>query len=154
MCDRQPSGTIRAMPLGSRVHLSVEYVRRVVVELYRRVLADPVLAPWFEGVDLGSLRAHQTEFLLAALGAAPDQVSRPERLRARLRDAHRGLAIDHHAYDRAVGHLEAALTATGMGAEQCGEVLGVVRGLAPQVVELSEAGGPDVRETQGDPTRR
>ena len=36
--------------------------------LYRRVLADPELAPWFEGIDLDRLKAHQRSFLAAAFG--------------------------------------------------------------------------------------
>ena len=38
-------------------------LRTAVNLFYRRVLADPGLAPWFAGVDMRRLRAHQLAFL-------------------------------------------------------------------------------------------
>lgn len=82
---------------------------RVAVELfYQRLLADPVLSRWFDGVDLGRLKAHQREFLLMAIGG-------PELYQGRdMATAHAGLAIDGENYDRAVRMLEESLTDAGI----------------------------------------
>ncbi|MCK9894959.1 truncated hemoglobin [Frankia sp. AgB32] len=40
----------------------------VAADFYDRVLADPLLAPYFTGVDLASLKAHQAAFLVRATG--------------------------------------------------------------------------------------
>ena len=66
-------------------------VSAAVDAFYDRVLADPTLAPYFEGVDLGRLKGHQRSFIAAAIGgpdaylgramsdAQPTSVSLPRR---------------------------------------------------------------------------
>lgn len=75
----------------------------VVDHFYDRVLADPLLAPLFAGTDMPRQRAHQVEFLAAALGG-PDAYRGPS-----LRQAHRGRGITKEHFARVAGHLEAAL---------------------------------------------
>lgn len=112
-----------------------EVIARAVQEFYVRVLRDPSLAAWFDGVDVSALRAHQTEFLLSALAGAPGQATRPDRMRRRLERAHRGLGIDGSAFERALGHLEDALRHIGMTGCQLDGALDLVRGLRPHVVD-------------------
>lgn len=75
-------------------------LRTAVAVFYARVTADPELAPYFAGVDLDRLRAHQHSFLAAALGGPELFTGRPlERAHATLgiTDAHFDLIVDHLA---------------------------------------------------------
>src|SRR5215510_14685494 len=71
---------------------------------YRKVLADPLLAPYFDDVDMDRQVAKQAAFLTMALGG-PDQYAGRD-----LRTAHAGLAglTDEHV-DRVIGHLAQTL---------------------------------------------
>jgi hemoglobin len=67
--------------------------------LYRKVLADPLLAPYFDGVDMKRQVAKQTAFLTMAVGG-------PNRYTGRdLRTAHAGLTglSDEHV-DRVLAY--------------------------------------------------
>ena len=71
-------------------------VRAAVDDFYARVLADPQLAPFFTGVDLKHLKAHQRAFIAATIGG-------PEIYQGRdMAAAHAGLAITDSDFD-AVG---------------------------------------------------
>ncbi len=76
---------------------------------YRKVLADPLLAPYFDGVNMDQQVAKQAAFLTMALGG-------PNRYSGRdLRTAHAGLAglSDTHV-DRVIGHLARTLGELGV----------------------------------------
>jgi len=82
-------------------------LRTAVNLLYQRVLADPELAPWFAGVDMPRLRAHQLAFLAGALGG-------PNLFNGRdVATAHAGLKITDEAFDALIGHLATALRDLG-----------------------------------------
>jgi globin len=68
---------------------------------YRKVLPDPLLAPYFEDNDMDRQVAKQTAFLTMALGGPNSYTG------AGLRTAHAGLADRH--FDQVVGHLAATL---------------------------------------------
>jgi truncated hemoglobin YjbI len=76
---------------------------------YRKVLADPLLAPYFGDVDMERQVAKQAAFLTMALGG-PDQYTGRD-----LRTAHAGLAglTDGHV-DRVIGHLAQTLRELGV----------------------------------------
>jgi hemoglobin len=82
-------------------------LRTAVNLFYRRVLADPGLAPWFAGVDMRRLRAHQLAFLAGALGG-PDLFNGRD-----IAEAHAGLKITNWAFDQLIGHLAASLRDLG-----------------------------------------
>jgi hemoglobin len=74
-----------------------------VDDLYRRLLADPELAPYFRSVNLRRLRAHMTDFLVAALDG-------PDRYAGRdLAQAHADLHVTDDAFDLTASHLLDAL---------------------------------------------
>lgn len=83
-------------------------VRAAVDVFYERVLADPSLSPWFEGVDMARLHAHQRSFLVAALIGGDVYRGRG------MSEAHRGLGIDDAAFDRTVEHLRISLRQVGL----------------------------------------
>ena len=80
-----------------------EPVRVVVQRFYERVLADPALAPYFEGVDMTVQRRHFALLVIQLLGGPSEYDGRE------LGEAHRGLHVTDGAYDKVVAHLVATL---------------------------------------------
>lgn len=105
-------------------------VNTAVTVLYDRVSADPLLARWFDGVDLRRLRAHQREFLVVALGG-PDQF-----MGRTLGEAHAGLAITDEAFDAIVAHLSDVLTDLGLADEGIAQIADRLLGYRSQVVTV------------------
>ena len=102
---------------------------------YDRVLADPSVAPWFDGVDLPRLRQHQRDFLTVVLGG-PAHVGTTDRYRGRgLTVAHAGRAIDDDAFTRVRDHLVATLRELGVPPAQLTEVGERVEQYRRQVVQ-------------------
>ena len=91
-------------------------IRTAVDEFYRRVVADPQLAPFFEGIDLPQLRRHQAALLVQVTGGPVEYSGRE------LAEGHAGLGITAADFDRVVGHLVDTLTELGVGAEDIGAV--------------------------------
>jgi truncated hemoglobin YjbI len=79
---------------------------------YRKVLADPWLSRYFDGVDMDHQIAKQTAFLTMALGGPNSYTGRD------LRTAHAGLAglSDQHV-DLVIGHLAETLRELGVAEE-------------------------------------
>ena len=65
---------------------------------YDKVLDDPTLARYLDGVDMQRLREHQREFMTAALGGPDEYLGRS------MRAAHSGLGITDAAFDAVIGH--------------------------------------------------
>ncbi|MCX9193599.1 group 1 truncated hemoglobin [Carbonactinospora thermoautotrophica] len=85
-----------------------EAVAAVVDIFYGRVLADPDLTHYFEGIDMDRLKAHQRRFIGQALGASAPYSGRT------MRAAHEKLGITNAAFDRVVDHLAASLAEAGV----------------------------------------
>ncbi len=78
-------------------------VAATVDDLYRRLLADPEIAHFFWAVDLGRIRAHMTDFLIAALDG-------PDRYAGRNLDvAHADVGVTDDAFNSTASHLLDAL---------------------------------------------
>ncbi|SOD70856.1 hemoglobin [Jatrophihabitans sp. GAS493] len=91
-------------------------VQATVDEFYRRVLADPTLAPIFADSDIQRLKAHQRSFIAAAVGG-------PEIFAGRdLGAAHAGLEISDADFDAVVAHLVDTLTSLGVSDSAIGEI--------------------------------
>ena len=75
----------------------------LVEAFYGRVLADPLLAPFFAGVETDCLRRMQREFFAAALGGPIGYTGRP------LHVVHAGLGIRTRHLARFLEHLTAIL---------------------------------------------
>jgi hemoglobin len=87
-----------------------------VDKFYVRVLDDPALVGYFDGVDLKDLRAHQRAFIAAALGG-------PEVYSGRsMKEAHARLHIQPEHFDLVVVHLVETLTELGVPGETIGEI--------------------------------
>jgi hemoglobin len=106
-------------------------LRTAVNLFYQRVLADPGLAPFFAGVDMTRLRAHQLAFLAAALGG-PNLFNGRE-----IAEAHAGLKITNWAFDELIGHLAATLHDLGTPPPVVAQVVRRLEALRTAVVEVS-----------------
>ena len=99
-----------------------------VDDFFGRLLADPVLGPFFPGGVGARHRAYVVTILGEALGG-------PERYRGPgLADAHRGLGISDAHFDRAAAHLAATLDELGVPRHLADRIVGIVAGLRPAVV--------------------
>jgi hemoglobin len=105
-----------------------ETVRAAVRVFYDRVLADPLLAPYFVSVNRRRLEAHQHAFLSAALGGPELFAGRP------LAQAHAPLAVDDAAFDATVEQLAMTLLDLGVGRATVGAVRDRLEGWRGQVV--------------------
>lgn len=74
-------------------------VEKLVTAFYSRVLADPALAPMFEGVETVKLQRMQVELFSAALGGPAVYSGRG------IQEVHAGLGIEHDHIRRYVEHL-------------------------------------------------
>lgn len=105
-------------------------VAAVVEIFYGRVLADPALAGYFEGVDLDRLKRHQALFVGQALGSRRPFPGRT------MKQAHAGLAVTDDAFDRVVGHLAASLAEAGLDDET---IAGIAALLVPLKADIVTA---------------
>jgi hemoglobin len=91
-------------------------VAAAVEQFYERVLADPALVGYFDGLDMKRLKAHQRSFIAAAIGGAELYAGRP------MKEAHAPFKIQPDHFDLVVSHLVATLTDLGVPAETIGTI--------------------------------
>lgn len=103
-------------------------VKVAVAVFYNRVTVDELLTPWFAGIDLERLKAHQRAFLTAALGG-PDVF-----LGRTMEAAHQPLAITDEAFDRIAEHLAASLLDVGVDPVHVRTVIDRIEPMREQVV--------------------
>lgn len=103
-------------------------VTAVVGQFYDRVLADPQLASYFDGVDMRRLRRHQVQMISQVLGGPVTYDG------ADLKTAHAGMAITPADYRRVTQHLVATLKAVRVDPEIIDRVVGVLAAVEPDVV--------------------
>lgn len=78
-------------------------ISAVVDRFYQLIIADPRLAPFFEGVDMPALKRHQV-FLVSQVMGGPVEYSGRE-----LGEAHARLHVSGDDFEAVVGHLVQAL---------------------------------------------
>ncbi|UGQ08901.1 group 1 truncated hemoglobin [Yinghuangia sp. ASG 101] len=103
-------------------------VAAVVEIFYGRVLADPALAGYFEGVDVARLKRHQALFVGQALGSRKPFPGRT------MRQAHAGLVVTEAAFDRVVEHLAASLAEAGLDDETIAGIAALLLPLKADIV--------------------
>lgn len=104
-------------------------VTAVVDDFYQRVLGDPALTPYFDGVDLPRLKRHQVLLVSQVLGGPADYDGRS------LADAHAGLGIGHDEFQAVVTHLAAALQDAGVPADIIARAGTAVAATEPDIVD-------------------
>ena len=126
-------------PAGSEPNLfdrigGVAGVTRMISEFYARVLDDPKLRPYFDGVPMHKLRHMQFEFFSAALGGPAPYTGRT------VQHAHQGRGITREHFQAFVEHLFETLKEYDLTDDQryviiarintyADDVIGVGRGL-------------------------
>lgn len=109
-------------------------VHAAVDDFYTRVLGDPSLAPFFTGVDMDKLKAHQRSFIAAAIGGSQIYDGRD------MGSAHAGLGITDANFDTVVGHLVATLTSLSVPEDVIGQIGAA---LSPLRTDIVTASAPD-----------
>jgi hemoglobin len=104
-------------------------VGATVEELYARVLGDPRLAPYFDGLDMARQQHHMRAFIAAALGGTHIYDGRD------MTTAHAGLGITDTDFDRVAGHLAGALHTLGVNTVQVEAILARIAPLREEIVE-------------------
>jgi hemoglobin len=108
-------------------------IAAAVEEFYRRVLADPSLAPFFADTNVGRLKAHQRAFLTLALRGSGTYNGRT------MRAAHAGRGITDAHFDRVAAHLGATLAALDVPADLIEQIIGGIAPLRPDIVDAPTA---------------
>lgn len=103
-------------------------VEEAVRRFYDRLLHDPQVVGFFDGVDLDRLRQHQVALLTTILGG-PDAYSGRE-----LAQAHAHLAITSDDYTRVGGHLVAVLEELRVPAHVIAAVAETLQAVAPNII--------------------
>lgn len=104
-------------------------VRAVVDDFYGRVLADPQLVSYFDGIDMPRLKRHQALLVSQVLGGPADYDGRS------LREAHAGFGITKDHFDLVVNHLAGALQDAGVPDDILGRAATAVVATEPDIVE-------------------
>jgi hemoglobin len=104
-------------------------VSAVVNDFYERVLGDPQLAPYFEGVDVPRLKRHQVLLVTQVLGGPSNYDGRS------LDEAHEGLGVDHDDFAAVAGHLTSAMRDAGVPDDILMRAIAVVASTEPDIVE-------------------
>ena len=107
-------------------------VAAAVDGLYERLLADPVIAPYFAGTDMERQKRHMRAFMAVALGGADLYAGRD------MHSAHARLGITHDAFDRVVTHLVATLASLGLPGETIAAIGAKLAPLRAQIVTREE----------------
>jgi len=110
-------------------------IRTAVDDFYARLIADPQVAPFFEGIDLPRLRRHQTALLSQVTGGPVEYSGRD------LAAGHAGLGITDADFDRVVGHLVATLTDLGVAEDDIGAVGAALTAHRGEIVTAAERAG-------------
>jgi hemoglobin len=107
-----------------------EALKIAVDRFYERVLADPQLQHYFDGVDIPRVKRHQVLLFSQVLGGPAQYDGRA------LGAAHAGLDITGADYDRVVEHLIGTLQDLGVDSSVLGAVEGVVADVRPDIVPV------------------
>lgn len=108
-------------------------VEAAVVRFYDKVMADPLVAGFFEHMDLGAQINKQIAFMTMAFGG-PNKYSGRDLRTAHAKLVQRGLGHAH--FDAIAKHLSDTLDELGVSAEVRDDVLTIVGGTREDVLGL------------------
>lgn len=101
-------------------------LKAAVGEMYKRLLADEVTAPFFLNYSVARLKQHQVKFMTMAFTHIPDDVDVP----ALIRDKHKQLflekGLNETHFDKVAGHFAGACQSLGVDQEVIDEAVGVI----------------------------
>jgi hemoglobin len=99
--------------------------------LYERVLGDPALAPFFQGIEMETVKRHQRTFLAHVLGG-PGQASAAD-----IQRAHARHAIEQRHFYAVSDHIVDALYSLGVDEDTIAEVITLLAPLSRQIVNAA-----------------
>ncbi|GAB6862409.1 group 1 truncated hemoglobin [Haloplanus litoreus] len=105
-----------------------EAVEAVVSDFYDDVLADDQLAPYFDGMDMEELRAHQVQFISAVAGGPAEYTG------ADMREAHDHLDLNAEDFAAVGRHLRSALERNGVTEENVDAIMAEVVALEDPIL--------------------
>src|SRR5437764_12798603 len=105
----------------------------VVDELYRRILADPELVPFFGRVNMRSQTGRMRAFVTMVTGGPNEYHGRD------MKTAHQRHAVEDRHFDLVAGHLVATLEVAGADPVAADELVTMVAGLRGDVVTVKPA---------------
>jgi hemoglobin len=105
-------------------------IEAVVDELYRRILADPELAPFFARVNLRSQKSRMCTFVTMVTGGPAEYRGRD------MASAHRRHAVEDRHFDMVAGHLVDALDAVGADPAAANDLVTMVATLRGDIVNV------------------
>ena len=114
-------------------------VTAAVTEFYARVLADPLLAPFFAGISTSALIQKQIAFMMMAFGG-PHRYTGRDLAAAHAPLVARGLGDPH--FDAVAGHLAGTLDDLGISADLRDEALTIVATTRSAVLGREDAPAP------------
>lgn len=107
-------------------------IDELVERLYRRVLADVELAPFFKQTDMAVLKNHQRSFLKQALGGPAHYSGKS------MREAHASRQIREPHFFRLMDHFINALNEMSIDEELIGQVIDRLEPMIGDIVEEPE----------------
>lgn len=110
-------------------------MKAAVAVFYDRVIADPLVAPYFEGVDMQRLMSHQRAFLTAAFDGPDFFAGRG------MGEAHARIGVTVEAFDATVEHLTLALLDIGVPAPVVDTIRGRLEAHRSAIVSAPVAPG-------------
>lgn len=102
-------------------------IRLAVVMLYERVMSDSVLAPYFDGANMLTIRQRQVDMFLALFGVA-------DYAGDSLAVVHQHLHVTSDAFARLMYHINAVLTYYGVPASEATVFVGRLRRFESEIV--------------------
>jgi hemoglobin len=103
-------------------------IRQIVSHFYGAVLKSPRLSPYFDGVDVHGLMAHQSAFLAAVMGAEQSHEM------ADIERAHHGLGVDAEDFAEMLDLLEDSLKRFEVEEDDRHQIIGRYRAFQGSVV--------------------
>lgn len=103
-------------------------ISALIESLYVRALADPLISPFLENIDVPRLKAHQFAFISQAIGG-PHPYPGPS-----LVQAHARLPIEQRHFDAFVAHLQGALQELEAADDVTAEIMAQVLPLSSVIV--------------------
>ncbi len=121
-------------------------VAATVEEFYRRVLADPLLIPFFKKTKLAWLKQSQIRFFTTALGGPPLYKGRD------MKTAHEKLAIEERHFGRVAQHLSDTLKALKVPPPLVAQIMQTAGSLAPEIINTPTESKTRPKTTHTMPT--
>lgn len=123
-----PNGEPENPKLTILEQLGADAVDLIIQQLYKRILADPVLKPFFADKAVEEIIEHQKIFFYAALGG-------PDAYKGRdLVDAHKALTIEQEHLELLIKHLQQSLEDYAIDKDMIRTILKTISDIASEML--------------------